>query len=271
MLIILGYLAAVLMGVVLGTIGGGGSILTVPILVYLMGVSPDVATGYSLLIVGTTAAFGAYRYVKQGLVDIKASLLFALPSIIAVYLTRAYVMPSLPEVLINEPVTVSKNTAIMLLFALLMLTSACMMLRKAKKSIIVKNTTGQLNQSPAKFKSALIIVEGAVVGVVTGVLGAGGGFLIIPALVLFVGMPMKNAVGASLLIIALKSLIGFTGDLQAGIVLEVPLLPLMLVATLVGMVASTHIAKQIAGELLQRLFAYFTLIIAIVIITKEMI
>ncbi len=88
-MIILGYIAAVLMGMVLGVIGGGGSILTVPILVYLMGVTPDIATGYSLLIVGATAAYGAVRYFKEGLVDVKASILFAVPSIIAVYLTRA--------------------------------------------------------------------------------------------------------------------------------------------------------------------------------------
>ncbi|ATC92417.1 hypothetical protein PISS_b0252 [Pseudoalteromonas issachenkonii] len=115
------------------------------------------------------------------------------------------------------------------------------------------------------------MTEGAVVGLVTGVLGAGGGFLIIPALVLFLGMPMKNAVGASLFIIALKSLLGFVGDLQAGISLEVPLLPIMLVATFIGMAISTKVASKLDGASLQKFFAFFTLIIAIFIISKELI
>ena len=267
-MIILGYLMAVVMGIILGVIGGGGSILTVPILVYLMGVSPDIATGYSLLLVGATAAFGAYRYFKDGLVDVKASLLFAAPSIVAVYVTRAFVMPNIPDTLISSPFELSKNTAIMLFFAALMLASAVMMLLKAYKKT---PPSDDVDPQPKQPNVALIMFEGAVVGFVTGILGAGGGFLIIPALVLFLGMPIKNAVGASLFIIALKSLIGFIGDLQAGIPLEVPLLPLMLVATLFGMAVSTKLAKKLDGTTLQKFFAFFTLIIAIFIISKELI
>ena len=266
-MIILGYLAAVLMGIVLGVIGGGGSILTVPILVYLMGVAPDTATGYSLLIVGATAAFGASRYFKQGLIDISSALAFAIPSIIAVYLSRAFLMPAIPEQIMTSPFSISKNTAIMVLFALLMLASAILMLRKAYKkqeTAIVQNST--VTKTP---NWPLIMFEGAVVGVVTGILGAGGGFLIIPALVLFLGMPMLNAVGASLFIIALKSLIGFIGDLQSGIELQLPLLPYMMVATFIGMAISTKISGKLDGNTLQKIFAFFTLVIAIVIIFKE--
>ncbi len=266
-MLILGYLAAVLMGLVLGVIGGGGSILTVPILVYLMGISPDVATGYSLLLVGATAAFGAISYFRQGLVDVKASVLFAIPSIFAVYATRAYLMPVVPDVLLNDPIIITKNTTIMVMFASLMLASAVMMLRKATKTVSPSSAPA----SPTKPNVPLIIVEGAVVGVITGILGAGGGFLIIPALVLFMGMPMKMAVGASLFIIALKSLLGFVGDLQAGIHLEVPLLPLMLVATFVGVAISTRVAKHLDGAVLQKIFAIFTLVIAVFIITKELV
>lgn len=270
-MIILGYLAAILMGVVLGVIGGGGSILTVPILVYLMGVPADIATGYSLLIVGATAAFGAVRYFRHGLVDVRASILFAVPSIIAVYLSRAYLMPAIPDTLMTAPITLTKNTAIMVLFAILMLASAAMMLRKAYKQSSASATQSAAIADNKEAKVMLIVLEGAVVGVITGILGAGGGFLIIPALVLFLGMPMKNAVGASLFIIALKSLLGFTGDLQAGIALEVPLLPLMLVATFIGMAVSTKVAGKLEGPALQKFFAYFTLIIAVFIIGKELI
>ena len=200
MMEILGYIAAFIMGVTLGSIGGGGSILTVPILVYLMGVTPVTATGYSLLIVGSAAAFGAFRYYRQGLIDMKAAITFAIPSIVAVYLTRAFLMPAIPDQITSVPFVVSKDIAIMVLFAILMVAAAIMMLRNSK------------NLTPLKddyhHHSILIVVEGAVVGVVTGILGAGGGFLIIPALVLLMGMDMKRAVGASLFIIALKSLIG---------------------------------------------------------------
>jgi uncharacterized membrane protein YfcA len=265
-MIILGYFAAVLMGLVLGVIGGGGSILTVPILVYLMGVTPDVATGYSLLIVGATAAYGAVRYFKEGLVDVKSSILFAIPSIIAVYLSRAYLMPAIPETIEFQSISIDKNLGIMVLFASLMLASAAMMLKKAYSKAIPADVATE-NTSP---NIALIVIEGAVVGVITGILGAGGGFLIIPALVLILGMPMKNAVGASLFIIALKSLLGFVGDLQTGIQLEMPLLPLMLVATFIGMAISTKVAGKLDGTALQKFFAFFTLVIAVFIMSKEL-
>lgn len=258
---IIGYIAAVLMGLTLGTIGGGGSILTVPILVYLMGVSPTLATGYSLLIVGATAAFGAMRYYKQGMVDIRAAIVFAVPSIIAVYIARAAVMPALPDTFTTSGVAVSRDAAIMVLFASLMVTSAIMMLRNSRSLAPPKTT---------KHPTVLIAAEGAIVGLVTGVLGAGGGFLIIPALVLLVGMPMKQAVGASLFIIASKSLIGFIGDIQNGIPLLDPMLAFMMMATIVGMWLATHVSKRFDGKKLQGVFAIFTLIVAAIIFVQEL-
>ncbi|WP_158966292.1 sulfite exporter TauE/SafE family protein [Paraglaciecola sp. L3A3] len=265
-MIILGYIAAVFMGLVLGVIGGGGSMLTVPILVYLMGVEPSVATGYSLLIVGATAAFGAVHYFREGLIDVKASIIFAIPSIFTVYLTRAYLMPSVPDIFITSPFEVSKNIVIMVLFAILMLGSAAMMLRKAySKPNIDINAVKTI--TPNRL---LIVIQGAALGLISGILGAGGGFLIIPTLVLFMGMPMKKAVGASLFIIALNSLIGFSGDLQAGIELAVPLVPLMLLATFVGIAVSTKISSKLNDGALQKFFAIFTLVIAVFIMSKEL-
>ncbi len=267
---IVGYFAACVMGMVLGVIGGGGSILTVPILVYLMGVAPDIATGYSLLIVGLAAAFGAVRYFRQGLVDIRASVAFAIPSIIAVYISRAYLMPSIPAQFSLASFSFSKNVVIMVVFALLMLVSAFFMLRKAYKKQTPAETVSDDEQTGQHINWLLIMLEGAVVGVITGILGAGGGFLIIPALVLLMGMPMHKAVGASLFIIALKSLIGFIGDLQAGIEIMLPMIPLILVATFIGMFLSTHISSRLDGKTLQKIFAIFTLVIAVVIISKEL-
>lgn len=261
MLLILGFIFSVLMGMVLGAIGGGGSILTVPILVYLMGVEPSTATGYSLFIVGLTALFGTYTYFKQGLIEFRTAIIFAIPSIIAVYLTRYLLMPAIPTDLFNiGDVIITKDLAIMVFFALLMLASATMMLRKSKVQASATNTSPNV---------LLIIAEGALVGVATGVLGAGGGFLIIPALVLLMGMEMKKAVGASLFIIALKSLIGFIGDVQRGIELDWALLVPMIICTFIGMLIASKLAKHLDGQKLQKGFAIFTLTIAVLIIAKE--
>lgn len=259
---LIGYIAAVVMGIVLGAIGGGGSILTVPILVYLFGQDASIATGYSLLIVGLTATYGAVSYYRQGLIDIKAAITFAIPSIIAVYLTRAFLMPAIPDVILSSPFVIEKNTFIMVSFALLMLLSAYMMLTR---------DTNEIKSSVAKHSVLLIVLEGAVVGVATGILGAGGGFLIIPALVILMGMEMKKAVGASLLIISLKSLVGFTGDLQAGISLDWLLVGKLVAFTLLGMWLATRIANKIESSTLQKGFGLFTLAIAIFILITELI
>lgn len=258
---IIGYLAAILMGVTLGAIGGGGSILTVPILVYLMGVTPAVATGYSLLIVGSTAAVGAFRYYRKGLVRLKESFFFALPSLAAVYCTRAFIVPALPETLLTSPVTISKDVAIMVFFATLMLLSAFMMLRNSRRNVALE---------PKQRHMTVVPAVGVAVGLTTGILGAGGGFLIIPSLVLLIGLSMKEAVGSSLAIIAINSLLGFTGDLQSGIALQLPLLPLMIAATVGGMLTATSFSHRFDGKKLQGAFAYFTLIVACIIFFKEL-
>jgi len=258
----IGYLAAIVMGVVLGAIGGGGSILTVPILVYLFGQDASVATGYSLLIVGLTASYGAVSYYRQGLIEVKAAITFAIPSIIAVYLTRAFLMPAVPDIIMTSPFVLEKNLAIMVSFAFLMMLSAYMMLTKDVASV---------KSGGAKHNPLLIVLEGGLVGVATGILGAGGGFLIIPALVLLMGMEMKKAVGASLLIISLKSLIGFTGDLQAGISLDWSLIGKLIAFTILGMWIATRVAGNIESKKLQKGFGIFTLIIAIFILVKELI
>ena len=258
----IGFLAAVVMGIVLGAIGGGGSILTVPILVYLFGQDASIATGYSLLIVGLTASYGAFSYYRKGLIEVKAAITFAIPSIIAVYLTRAYVMPAIPDVIFSSPFVLEKNMLIMVSFAVLMLLSAYMMLTKDNTKIA---------SNGKRHSSLLILLEGALVGFATGMLGAGGGFLIIPALVLLMGMEMKKAVGASLLIISLKSLIGFTGDLQAGIAIDIVLVGKIIAFTVLGMWLATKVASKIESSKLQKGFGVFTLVIAIFILLKELI
>jgi uncharacterized protein len=201
----IGYIASILIGIALGLIGGGGSILTVPVLVYLLGVDAVAATSYSLFIVGATSAVGSVQYFRKNLVNIKTAIVFGIPSIIAVFLTRAYIVPAIPkEVFTIGTFVITKSILMMLLFAILMIAASYSMIKKSKKTEEI--------EEEQKFNYPLILIEGSIVGILTGLVGAGGGFLIIPALVILSKLPMKEAVGTSLVIIAAKSLIGFFGE-----------------------------------------------------------
>src|SRR5690554_2421244 len=204
---ILGYIGALLIGLVLGLIGGGGSILTVPILVYALTLNPVIATGYSLFVVGTTSLVGAVKNMAKGMVDYRTAIIFSIPAFIAVYLTRAFLIPAIPEKLFqNGDFLMTKNLAIMLFFAIIMLLASVSMIRNKREEV----------DSDAKitYNYPLIVIEGFAVGTITGLVGAGGGFLIIPALILLAKLPMKKAVATSLFIIAIKSLIGFFVDVH---------------------------------------------------------
>lgn len=250
---IVGYIASIFMGLSLGMIGGGGSILTVPILVYLFSTNPITATAYSLFIVGATALVGGLFYLKKGEVDLKTGFIFAVPSFIGVYLTRAYVVPALPDPVFQWGSFVfSKPLLIMLIFAVLMVAASVSMIRSKKSE------TKKAELSPAT-KFLLIAVEGLVVGGVTGFVGAGGGFLIIPALVVLVGMPMKIAVGTSLFIISAKSLIGFIGDLQHHAQVNWTLLFTITGIAVVGLFIGMALSKKVSEKVLKKGFGYFVL------------
>jgi len=207
-IVIIGFAAAIVIGISLGLIGGGGSILTVPVMVYILDIDPVLATAYSLFVVGSTSLVGAGTYMKKGLVNYKTALVFAVPSFIAVFLTRKFLVPALPDPLFSiGEAMITKNIGIMVFFALIMLAASYSM-------IFAKKCVDCDEDDPVVFNFPMIALEGSVVGVITGIVGAGGGFLIIPALVLLAKLPMKMAVGTSLLIIAAKSLIGFLGDLS---------------------------------------------------------
>ncbi len=262
---IAGYLLASLVGISLGLIGGGGSVLTVPILVYLMGINPVLATSYSLFIVGFTSLVGAVNNYIKGFVNIRTALLFGVSSITTVFITRKILMPKIPPVLYEyQGFTFTQSIATMVLFAVLMLLASIAMIRNDDEP----------NQPLAKkeaFKTndiLKLLLNGILVGLVTGLLGAGGGFLVIPALVLILKMPMKEAVGTSLLIIALNSLIGFTGDLGHVAIDWKFLLSITLIAV-AGIFLGGFLAKKIDGEKLKKAFGWFVLGMGIYILVKE--
>ena len=260
----LGYGAAVIMGLTLGMIGGGGSILTVPILVYLFAVNPMLATAYSLFIVGLTALVGGVSYYQKGEVDLKTGFIFAVPSFIGVYLTRAYVIPNLPETVFTiGNLAVSKSLLIMLVFAVLMVVASLSMIQS-------KKTEQKKMDLSVVQKTLLISLEGLVVGAITGFVGAGGGFLIIPALVVLVGMPMKIAVGTSLFIIAAKSLIGFIGDVQHQAFIDWQLIITLALIAVAGLFVGMKLSKKVSEKTLKKGFGIFVLVMGSFILIDQL-
>lgn len=259
---IAGYISSILIGISLGLIGGGGSILTVPVLVYLFHVDAISATAYSLFIVGTTSIIGSVSYFRKGLVNIKTAVIFGIPSIIAVYLTRAYIVPSIPEHLFSiGHLHITKTIFIMSLFAVLMvLASYNMIINKADKPTEAA--------SPQSFNYPVILLEGIVVGTLTGLVGAGGGFLIIPALVVLSKLPMKEAIGTSLVIIAAKSLIGFSGEHLPS--MNWSFLFSVTAFAIAGIFIGTALSKKIDGDKLKPAFGWFILLMGISILIREL-
>lgn len=254
---IIGYISALFIGLILGLIGGGGSILTVPILVYILHINTITATAYSLFVVGSSALVGTYKNMQEKLVNYYYALIFGIPAIIGVAATRRYIVPNLPNFILGT----TKEKVIMLFFAFIMLLAGISMLYKRSKPIISTNKT--------KIDYILILVEGIVVGVITGLVGAGGGFLIIPALIFLAKLPMKEAVGTSLFIISLKSLLGFfLGDVATMEINWLFLIPFTLIS-IMGILIGVSLSKHISAQKLKKGFGVFLLVMTIYIIYKN--
>lgn len=263
---LVGYAIAILIGVSLGLIGGGGSILTVPVLVYLFGVDAVLATGYSLFIVGVTSLVGGARAFAQGLVDFRAVSLFGIPSILTIFIARHFVLPAIPERLFAiGNWEVHRSAFLMLLFALLMLVSAYFMLKGGREN---RQSRKDPEELVPQYRLLSLLIPGLIVGFATGLLGAGGGFLIVPALVLLLRLPMKTAIGTSLLIIAINSLFGFLFSIGR-YPFNWNMLLLFSGLAVIGVFIGNLFSQKIKPAVLRRIFGWFVLIMACYILYSE--
>lgn len=260
-MLIAGYFAALLIGLTLGLIGGGGSVITVPVLVYLLQVEPVMATAYSLFIVGTTSLAAVYPKYRQAEVDSKTALLFGLPSILMVYLSRVYILPAIPQIIFDQGTfLLTKGRFLLLVFALLMITASITM--------IVKSKPAPKTAHKSAYTSLLLVLLGLTEGLISGLVGAGGGFLIIPALVILAGLPMKKAIGTSLLIISVKSLVGFSGDLLT-LDMDWNLLLWVTALAIIGVFLGNAWSSRLPAAKLKKAFGWFVLLMGIYILVRE--
>lgn len=258
---IAGYLAAIIIGVILGLLGGGGSILSIPILVYLFRIEPVLASAYSLFIVGVTSLVGAISKHKENLVNIRTGFLFGIPSVLSIFTTRKWFVPAIPEIIVQiDGFILTKRILLLGLFAILMVIASFSLIKEKR----------DIRPDDSKTKTVLVIVEGIIIGFLTGLVGAGGGFLIIPALVLLTGLPFKTAVGTSLFIIAINSLMGFLGDLLNHEIAWPFLLTISALA-IAGILIGNILHKKISSARLRKSFGWFILAMGLYILTREIV
>ena len=259
---VIGYILAVFVGMTLGMLGSGGSILSVPILVYVMGIEPSLATAYSLFVIGTTSFVGGIHKAKQRLVDFYKVILFGIPAVISVFVTRKMLVPTIPNIIFStEYFTLTKSILIMVVFAFVMIFASVRMIKPLKEKIVTHNE---------KLNYYKIVVLGICIGLISGFVGAGGGFLIVPTLLFFAKTPMKMAVGTSLFIVAAQSLIGFTGDIMSEQIIDWELLRFFTLASILGIFIGNFISKKVEDEKLKTSFGWFVLSMGIYIIIREL-
>ncbi len=258
---IIGYVWAALIGLLMGLLGGGGSVLTIPVFIYLFGLEEGYAAAYSLFVIGSTSIVGAVRNVIKQNVDYNSALLVGLPSITSVFLTTSYLVPRIPvEIFSLNDFTLLRSKAMMIIFSALLITAAVLILKKKR--------INEKQLKPKKTPRALLLFLGVMIGLLAGLVGVGGGFLIVPILILVANIPMKKAVGTTLLIIALNSTLGFIGHLFNKTIDWAFLLPFSAVS-IIGIIIGMYLSKFVSGAKLKKAFAYFLMVMVIYVMYAE--
>lgn len=255
---IIGYVSALLVGLVLGLLGSGASILALPIMVYLFRIPIELATAYSLFIIGTAALIGTFQNVRNRLVQPRTALLFSIPAVIAIALARKVIIPILPDQFTIGKLVMKQDMYLMILFALLMVLAAVPMIRGRREHAAVRRP-----------RPGILVLFGLVVGFLSGMVGAGGGFLIIPALSIFMKIPIKSAIATSIMIIAINSLAGFSVEVLNPKINWTFLL-LFTGLSVAGVFVGMAFNKQVKAEKLKSGFGYFVLLMGIFIFLHEL-
>ncbi len=259
---LVGYFGALLIGLVIGLFGGGGSILAVPVFVYLFHLNPILATSYSLFVVGFSAAVGTLININNKLIRYKTAFIFVLPALGSVFFTRSYIITNLPNILFDLGfVLVTKEMALMLLFSIVIILSALSILKKNKLAVLHK---------PITINYYLLFIVGLGVGLLTGLVGAGGGFIIVPALVVYASLDIKQAVATSLIIITFNALFGFVAD-STQVTIDWRFLMIFTSISIFGIFIGSYVSNFIEEKSLKKSFARFMLLMAILIIYNEFI
>ena len=258
MMHIAGYCFSLLIGFSLGLIGGGGSILTIPVLVFFFKIDPAIATTQALFIVGLTAISGSVPHYRNHNIDYKTAFLFGIPSVMVLFIMRRWLLALIPSTIFRlGSLVLSKPLFIMIIFSILMLIAGWTMIRE--NSYI-----------PSKEKQSFtrLIIQGCITGAVTGFIGIGGGFIIVPSLVLFAGLSMKKAIGTSLTIITINCLVGILGNLEAAASLDYFFLSTFAAFAIMGMLAGTWAIRFIPDKKLKPVFGWIVLAMSVIVFIR---
>ncbi len=258
---VLGFTISVLMGVSLGLLGGGGSIFAVPVLVYIFGIDAIHSSIYSNFMVGITAGIGFYGYYLRNLICFKSALGFLLPALTSIFFFKEYLIPYLPDTIqVLNIYSVSKSSLILIITGLLMLIASIWMLDKDENKGIDHSN---------EVEPVYLNLSGIVIGGLTAFIGIGGGFLIVPALLVYGKLPMKKAIGTALLIILFKSFTGFSIDVIQN-QFDWTFLLKFSAFGVVGMLAGIYLSGLVSNEKLKKGFAYLILGVGSLVLIKEL-
>lgn len=248
------YAIAVLIGISLGLIGAGGAIVAVPAFVYLEQIPPTLASGYALFVVTVASFVGSIQYVRARLIDWRSVMAFGSTTLVSIAVARRVLLPLLPVQISGIP----RDSVLMLAFAAMLLLAAAGMLRMPPRP-----HTGEPTHA------GRLALYGLAIGVISGFLGVGGGFLMTPALVLWAGLDMKRAVATSLLLIGVNSAVGVGADLSAGVQYDWPFVLVFTGLTTAGIIAGTMMSHRIDGQRLKKGFGWFILAIGLAVAIRE--
>ncbi|HPQ07705.1 MAG TPA: sulfite exporter TauE/SafE family protein [Bacteroidia bacterium] len=261
---VIGYILAVFIGIVLGLFGSGGAIISFPVLVYFMGISPELAGNYTLLIVGISALVGTIKQLKEKTLDIKVAISFSIPLLLSFFITKKIILPAIPsKILETNALTFTKDNLIMSLFVITLSVIIYKMLNKDSNEQSSHTTS---IQSTFNLK---YLIQSFLVGFLSASIGAGGGFIIVPALMSIYKLPIKNATSTSLFVITINAFIGTLLNIHHFQSEHITMIVVFTILSIIGIFIGIYLNKIANVLTLKKSYAYFLIIILFSTISTE--